>query len=118
MERALDRRASKRQNEVKNLTKKKEGQRRRRSFVKFPAGVKELTKANRSLSRGRGTLPRGNKDETKNKGKQGYKFNPKRQINLNFGAEETTFSANKKRPIAIDGSNIAIEHGMYILNNN
>ena len=106
---AVDRRQAKRKNEIEEMSIRREQKRKRRnSFIKFPAGVKDLTKANRRLSRGRG-LPRHNESRS-TKNNQGYKFDPSKGPIINFG-REVAFTAKKKRPIAMDGSNIAFEHG-------
>ena len=43
----------------------------------------------------------------------GYQFNPMQKPVLNFAVNgPVNFSAKNKRPIVIDGSNVAIEHGI------
>ena len=43
----------------------------------------------------------------------GYQFNPMQKPVFNFAVNgPVNFSAKKKRPIVIDGSNVAIEHGI------
>ena len=103
------RKASKRKRVIDTLIKKKSELRKRRSFTKFPKDVKQLTKVNRRLSRGLNE-PRQKDLKINN---VGYQFNPMQKPVFNFAVNgPVNFSAKKKRPIVIDGSNVAIEHGI------
>ena len=103
------RKASKRKRVIDTLIKKKSELRKRRSFTKFPKDVKQLTKVNRRLSRGLNE-PKPKDLKINN---VGYQFNPMQKPVLNFAVNgPVNFSAKNKRPIVIDGSNVAIEHGI------
>jgi len=107
--RCIDRRASKRKRVIDTLIKKKSELRKRRSFTKFPKDVKQLTKVNRRLSRGLNE-PKPKDLKINN---VGYQFNPMQKPILNFAVNgPVNFTAKRKRPIVIDGSNVAIEHGI------
>ena len=107
--RVIDRRASKRKRVIDTLIKKKSELRKRRSFTKFPKDVKQLTKVNRRLSRGLNE-PKPRDLKLNN---VGYQFNPIQKPVFNFGVVgPVNFTARHKRPIVIDGSNVAIEHGI------
>ena len=102
--RVIDRKAEKRRQVIQTIQKEKGEQRKRRSFVKMPNDVKTLTKVNRRLSRGRGERKPTQQNNV------GYKFNPTKKPVFNFG-QEVRFTARAKRPIVIDGSNVAMSHG-------
>ena len=103
--RVIDRRASKRKRVIDTLIKKKSELRKRRSFTKFPKDVKQLTKVNRRLSRGLNE-PKPRDLKLNN---VGYQFNPIQKPVFNFGVVgPVNFTAKRKRPIVIDGSNVAI----------
>ena len=99
------RKASKRKRVIDTLIKKKSELRKRRSFTKFPKDVKQLTKVNRRLSRGLNE-PKPKDLKINN---VGYQFNPMQKPILNFAVNgPVNFTAKRKRPIVIDGSNVAI----------
>merc|ERR1711976_72342 len=103
--RVIDRKAEKRRKQVEEITKKK-----RKSLEQIPKDVKTLTKVARRVKRGQRVG-----EPKKQQNNQGFRFNPTSEPALNFG-RQVPLSLRAKRPIVIDGSNVAMDHGKQIHN--